>query len=313
MNREPLVSIIVLNYKRLQELKRCLDSIIRQDYPNVEVIVVDNHSEEDVAAVVHSAGHGIRLIELTANLGPCSGRNAGIRAASGEFLITLDNDVSFASSHEVSEVVSAFQEHSQIHVLAFRICDIGTGELRVREWCHPRDWRQFADTEFETSFFGEGASAYRREIFAVTGLYWEPLFIGHEGYELALRLFDHGFRILYFPRVSVFHSMSSETRPTDRPYYFYTRNYIWIAYKDHRLLPAIRFLVPKLLMMLAFSLRAGRLVPFLRGAWDGVRGIPAIRPRTPLCADGIGYLATVTRMRPNVFTRLARHWSGTRL
>src|ERR1035441_8483083 len=116
MTAQPLVSVIVLNYKRLHELERCLDSIVIQDYQNIETIVVDNHSEEDVASVVRARGRAMRLIELAANLGPCGGRNAGIREARGEVIVTIDNDVSFASAFEVKRVVEAFEAHPGIHV-----------------------------------------------------------------------------------------------------------------------------------------------------------------------------------------------------
>jgi len=313
MNLEPLVSVIVLNYKRLNELAECLDSVLRQEYGNLEIIVVDNHSEEDVAGLVHARSSAIRLIELPANLGACGGRNAGIREARGQILITIDNDVSFASPFEVSKVVESFEEHPEVHVLAFRICDVGTGKLRVREWCHPRDWRRFSEAEFETNFFGEGASAFRREVFDVAGLYWEPLFIGHEGYELGLRVLDHGCRILYCPRVSVCHSMAQETRSSSRPFYFYTRNYIWIAYKDCGFLEGARYLIPGLLMMAFFSLRACRPAPFLRGVWEGLRGLKRIDPRTPTRAEAFVYLAELESWRPSWLRRLARHKLETQL
>ena len=83
----PLVSIVVLNYKRLSALEQTLQSAVAQQYPHKEIIVVDNHSEENVAAVVHKFGPDIQLIELAANLGGCAGRNAGIRAARGELVI----------------------------------------------------------------------------------------------------------------------------------------------------------------------------------------------------------------------------------
>ncbi|MGA8557140.1 MAG: glycosyltransferase family 2 protein, partial [Candidatus Acidiferrales bacterium] len=303
----PLVSVIVLNYKRIHELERCLDSIVTQDYPNIEAIVVDNYSEEDVASVVRTRDATMRLIELPANLGPCCGRNAGIREAHGQIIVTLDNDVSFLSPFELSKVVKAFEEHPEIHILAFRICDAGTGRLRVREWCHPRDWQEFGEKEFETSFFGEGASAFRREVFDVAGLYWEPLFIGHEGYDLGLRLLDSGYRILYCPIVAVAHSMSRETRSKSRPFYYYTRNYIWVAYKDHGFRQGIHYLVPKLLMMLFFSLRAWCLMPFVRGIWDGVRGLKRIKPRTPIRRTTLIYLADLERQRPTWWRRLGRH------
>ena len=307
MTAQPLVSVIVLNYKRLHELERCLDSIVIQDYPNIETIVVDNHSEEDVASVVRARGRAMRLIELAANLGPCGGRNAGIREARGEVVVTIDNDVSFASAFEVKHVVEAFGSHPGIHVLAFRICDAGTGKLRLREWCHPRDWEQAAETEFETNFFGEGASAFRREVFETVGLYWEPLFIGHEGYDLGLRILNHGYRILYCPSVSVCHSMSQETRSQSRPFYFYTRNYIWIAYKDHTFRAGVRYLAPKLLMMAFFSLRAWNPRPFLRGVWEGISGLRRIDPRTPVARATILYLAELERYRPTWWQRYARH------
>lgn len=313
MKSQPLVSVIILNYKRLNELAVSLDSALRQDYGNLEIIVVDNHSEENVAGLVQSRSSSIRLIELPANLGACGGRNAGIREAQGEILITIDNNVSFLSANEVSKVVEAFEEHPEIHVLAFRICDAGTGKLRVREWCHPRDWHKFSETEFETSFFGEGASAFRREVFDVAGLYWEPLFVGHEGYELGLRVLDRGYRILYCPRVSVCHSMAQETRSSSRPYYFYTRNYIWIAYKDCGFLEGARYLVPKLLMMAFFSLRAGKPTPFLRGLWEGLRGLKRIDPRTPTSDATSVYLAELERGRPSWLRRLARHRLETQL
>jgi hypothetical protein len=312
MNFEPLVTVIVLNYKRLKELDRCLDSVLRQEWRNLEIIVVDNHSEEDVASLVRAKNSAIRLIELPENLGPCGGRNAGIRAASGQLLIMIDNDVCFLSPFEVSRAVKAFEDHPEVHVLAFRICDAPTGQLRLREWCHPRNWKEYADIEFETTFFGEGASAFRREVFDVAGLYWEPLFIGHEGYDLGLRILDHGFRILYCPRVSVGHSMSSETRAGGRNLYLYTRNYIWIAYKDYSLWGGLGYLLPKLAMMLLFSIRARRVAPWVHGVWHGVRGLHDL-PRAPISSGTASYIARIERMRPAYWSRLARHRQETQL
>ena len=129
-----LVSIVVLNYKRLSALQETLASVVAQTYDNKEIIVVDNHSEEDVAAVVNRFGPGIQLLELDTNKGSCGGRNAGIRAARGQLIITLDNDVSFLSPDAVSTVVSQFEQHPEYHVLAFQLRDAQTGQVRLREW-----------------------------------------------------------------------------------------------------------------------------------------------------------------------------------
>ena len=309
----PFVSIIILNYKRLDALRGCLTAAVSQEYSNREIIVVDNHSEEDVEAVV-AAFDGVKLIQLSENGGSCAGRNAGIRAARGAILVTLDNDVEFASPGELRQIVDTFAGHPDVHVLAFQICDAGSGKIREREWCHARNCRKFSDTEFDTFFFGEGASAFRREVFEVAGLYYEPLFIGHEGYDLGLRIIDRGFRILYAPRVRVFHKASAETRTRHRPYYFYTRNYIWIAFKDYALMAGLRYGVPKVVIMFAFSIRARCLGAFFKGIFDGLSGLSAVRSeRMPVSRATLAYLADLESWRPSVFSRLARHRSQTQI
>jgi GT2 family glycosyltransferase len=305
----PLVTIVILNYKRRECLARALDSVVRQEYANREIIIVDNHSEEDVRSLVAERDKGIRLIELPENLGTCVGRNAGLRVARGEFIVTIDNDVLLASPFEISKIVKAFWQRPDVQVLVFKICDSDTGDLRIREWCHPKYWRQFSQSEFQTHFLAEGASAYRREVFDVAGLYYEPLFIGHEGGDLALRILNHGFRILYFPSIRVFHLASPVTRSRERTYRLYTRNYIWLIYKNYPYLSGLRLLSIRLAMMFYFALREGCLRHFFKGICDGSAGLKRVRPdRTPMAKTTLRYLASLDKGRPNWWVRLARHW-----
>lgn len=308
----PLVSIVVLNYKRLSALEQTLQSVVAQQYPNKEIIVVDNHSEENVAAVVQKYGADIRLIELDANLGACGGRNVGIRVAKGELIITLDNDVSFLSSNAVDNVVRLFDDCPDYHVLAFQLRDPQTGQLRLREWCHPKDWRQFAGVQFATHFFVEGAAAYRRVVFDNAGLYFEPLFVYHEGWDLGLRILDCGYRILYTPEIQVRHLMSPEGRSNSRPYFLFTRNYIWIAFKDYPLLSGLRFLSFRLAMMAYFALRKGHIATFLRGVWEGICGCRNIK-RTTVRQSTIDYVNLLESERPNVLVRYGRHRTAPQL
>ncbi len=308
----PLVSIVILNYKRLTALEQTLQSVLAQEYPNKEVIVVDNHSEEDVAAMVTKYGPDVQLIALEANLGACGGRNAGIRAAHGELLITLDNDVSFLGPDALDKVVRVFQEQPDYHVLAFQLRDPQTGRLRLREWCHPKDWREFADKSFPTHFFVEGAAAYRREVFEQAGLYFEPLFVYHEGWDLGLRILDKGYRILYTPEIQVSHLMSPDGRAKARPHFLFTRNYIWVAYRDYPLWAGLRFVSFRLAMMACFALRTGHFSTFLEGLWAGIRGCQNIE-RAPVHRQTIQYVNSLERERPNIFVRYVRHRTAPQL
>ena len=79
----PLVSIVIVYYKRRETIAESIDSVLRQEYPHREVIVVDNHSQDGLKQWIETHGHDVTLIELPQNLGANGGRNAGIRAARG--------------------------------------------------------------------------------------------------------------------------------------------------------------------------------------------------------------------------------------
>jgi GT2 family glycosyltransferase len=304
----PLVSVVILYYKRRETIAESIESVLRQEYARREVIVVDNHSEDGLKQWLEAGKYDVRLIELPENLGTCGGRNAGIQAARGEIVLCLEDDVSFLSPFELSKMVTVFRAHPDIHVLAFKICDPVTGELRLREWCHSRYWKEFSAEEFETNWFGEGASAFRREVFETCGLYYEPLFYGVESHDLVIRLMNHGFRILYTPHVRVGHRAAAKGRTSDRQFFYFTRNYFWIAYKSHYFVYGLRFLMPKLFMMAYFALRTGNLRPFFRGILQGLGGLGRVRPdRSPASKTTETYFAELDRWRPSLLVRLGRH------
>lgn len=89
-----LVSVIVPVYKTEQYLSKCLDSIINQNYPNVEIIVVDDGSPDKSPVLCDRYADKdarIRVIHKN-NGGQSSARNAGLRIASGEYVCFVDSD-----------------------------------------------------------------------------------------------------------------------------------------------------------------------------------------------------------------------------
>ncbi len=95
--RTPLVSVIVTTFDRPVRLGDTLASIHAQTYPAVEIIVV-NDAGSDVAHVVAQYPRA-RLIDQPVNRGPAAGRNAGLRAATGEHAIFFDDDDEMFPDH----------------------------------------------------------------------------------------------------------------------------------------------------------------------------------------------------------------------
>jgi len=94
----PKVSIIVLMWNQGLMTMKCLQSIIqRSDYPNLEIILVDNHSKVEESTLVtnwleNQSIKNIRYIRNSTNLGFAGGNNVGLSQATGDYLVVLNND-----------------------------------------------------------------------------------------------------------------------------------------------------------------------------------------------------------------------------
>ena len=300
------VSIAILNYQRRDALRRALAAARDQRVGAVEILAVDNASTDGSARMVRDEFPDVRLLELPRNVGAAA-RNVGVAAAKGDIVFTLDNDVLFQSPDDVRTALAVFERHPRAAVVNFMIVD-ARGALSRRDWCHPRDARVWAESEFLTDYVLEGASACRREAFLAAGGYWEPFFIGHEGWDLALRLIEGGHELVYAPSVRVHHVVDPTVRPSSRIYYTFTRNAVWVALRNHRPLPALRAIAQDLALMGFAALRARELGAFRRALVDAVRGVPqALATRAPLSRETYARLAAIRALKPGLAARILRH------
>ena len=299
-------SISILNYQRRDALRRALEAARDQRHAVLDVIAVDNASTDGSAEMVRDEFPDVRLVRLPENVGAAA-RNAGVAAAKGDVVFTLDNDVLFTTPDDVSRGLAVFERHPRAAVVDFMILD-GSGQLSRRDWCHPRDPERWAEHEFATDYVLEGASACRRQAFVDSGGYWPPLFIGHEGWDLAFRLIGAGHDLVYTPDVRVRHMVDPTVRPSGRIYYTYTRNAVWVALRHHRAGRALHSIVQDLALMGFAAVRAGELAAYRRALADAVRGAStALATRAPLSSDAYARLGAIRALKPGVFTRIRRH------
>lgn len=298
-------SISILNYQRRDALRRALEAA-RAQRGVLEIIAVDNASTDGSVEMVRDEFPDVRLVQLPRNIGAAA-RNAGVAAAKADVVFTLDNDVLFQTSDDVGRGLSVFERHPRAAVVNFMIVD-GTGAVSRRDWCHPRDPHRWAETEFSTSYVLEGASACRPEAFLGAGGYWEPFFIGHEGWDLAFRLIATGHDLIYTPDVRVRHMVDPTVRPSSRIYYTFTRNAVWVALRNHRPSAAVASIAQDLALMGVASLRARELGAYRRGIVDALRGArAALATRRPLSGDAYARLAAIRAFRPSLAAYVARH------
>lgn len=90
-----LVSIIIINYNNKTYLKRCINSIIEQDYENIEIIFIDNQSTDGSYEYMNLeySGKNIEIIKNTINNGYAGAANQGIEISNGNYIMIINPDI----------------------------------------------------------------------------------------------------------------------------------------------------------------------------------------------------------------------------
>ena len=109
-NHDPFVSIIILNFNAGDLLLECVSSLVKTNYKNYEIIVVDNASLDNSQKKCKEKFCNIRLIENEQNLGYCEGNNIGIRQASGQYIMILNPDT-IVEPNCINELLLAYNKY----------------------------------------------------------------------------------------------------------------------------------------------------------------------------------------------------------
>lgn len=110
----PLVSVVMPAYNASRFIQKSIHSVLNQDYPNIEVIVVDDGSEDGTAEVAEQSGNRVRVIRQK-NAGPAAARNRGIEEAGGQFIAFLDADDVWLPG-KISLQVAYLQGHPDVGI-----------------------------------------------------------------------------------------------------------------------------------------------------------------------------------------------------
>lgn len=260
----------------------CLESLHNQRFESVEVIVVDDGSQDETPHRVRRRFPSVRVLAFKRNRGFCAAVNEGIRAANGEIVALLNNDT-IADVQWVSALVRAFVDDPAVGFCASRMVRAdapsildGAGDeysyhgLTYRVGRGLPDRGQFGARE--VLWASGGACAYRREVLDEIGLLDEDLGSYYEDVDLGLRAWSAGWRGRYVPESTVRH-VGHWTESNDRVTFFTTRNSLLLVFKHWPASLIIRHF-PHLLYGQArggvWALRQGHLSAWLRGIFAAV-------------------------------------------
>ncbi len=241
--KRPLVSVVIVNWNGKHLLPECLDSVFDQNLKDVEVVVVDNGSQDGSVQFVRSRYPAATLVSLPVNAGFAGGSNAGIRAAAGKYIALLNNDTRtdrqwLANLVEAAETgppagmwaskILSYDRPGQIDSVGLLLYRDGLARGRGRL---EQDEGQY-DQQGEALFPSGCAGLYSRAMLDEIGLFDEDFFAYADDVDLGLRARIAGWKCIYVPTARVYHRYSASSSSYS-PFkaFLVERNRIWVLFK----------------------------------------------------------------------------------
>jgi GT2 family glycosyltransferase len=284
---QPLISVVMVNFNRRDDLREAILSVRSQDYERFEIIVVDNASSDDSVAMLRSEFPEVRLIRLDRNIG-MEGYSVGFANALGELLFQMDNDSLMPDPHVLSQVAEAFRVGDErLAILATRV-----EELRASGETIETLRRKSTETGYRpTTGYHAGGVAFKKSLMDQVGYYNESVFLYGAELFVQMQALAAGFSLCYAPAIFMIHKGSGVARSAAGVYYE-LRNRYWFMRHFGTRWQQVRYLPQMLLHDTIYSLHRGGLKEAFRAIRDGFGQLPAslIEPQS---RNSIAYIKAI--------------------
>jgi glycosyltransferase involved in cell wall biosynthesis len=191
-NGSPLVSVIIPVYNGARFLPDAIASILKQNYPSIEVIVVDDGSADDIDAVVAALPVEVRYFKQQ-NAGAAAARNRGIKDASAELIAFLDVDDLWPEG--VLELLVKILEQNPLY-------DVVRGFAQLMALSKNNGHFEYICSPKEAFPYSVGHGLYRRSAFQKVGLFDVELKFG-EDQDWFIRAREKGLKIEQLDQVTL--------------------------------------------------------------------------------------------------------------
>jgi GT2 family glycosyltransferase len=214
----PDLSVSIVNTNSRQLLLACLDSLAGTD---VEIVVLDNASEDGSAGAVRERFPGVRVIAQTHRAGFGANHNTVIRATTGRYVYVLNEDTT-ARDWGFEALTAYLDAHPRVAALGPRLV-YPDGRRQDSAWRFPTPLvstlalatlgrlgvtQSRGDAPRPVDWVTGAAVVLRREALDEVGLFDEDFFLYSEEVDLQARLREAGWEVHYFPQVIVVHHES---------------------------------------------------------------------------------------------------------
>lgn len=244
MRQEYELSIITVNYNGFKDTCELIDSITFTD--NMEVIVVDNGSNENEACIISQRYSHVKTIRSDNNLGFAGGNNLGIKNARGKYLFLINNDTIF-KDFNIQPLIERLESSPTIGMVCPKICfawgnnpiqfagytPLSKVTVRNQSIGYGEEDKGQYDTAHPTPYAHGAAMLVKREAIDKVGQVPECYFLYYEELDWSMMFTRAGYEIWYEPACTIYHKESQSTGQ-DSPLrtYYITRNRLLLVKRN---------------------------------------------------------------------------------
>lgn len=241
MNKKPLVSVLILTYNRTDLLKDCLRSVLKSDYSNLEFVISDNGSAEDIAGFIKKnfPSRRIKIARLKKNKGLTGGFNFGFKFCKGKYSMLLSNDTKI-DRKAISFMVDMMEKDPKIGIVSPKIIQMKNNKFLHNAGSfltysgllyHFGILQNKNDKKYQKSYYifscnGAGF-LIRKEVVQNCGLFDEDFFYFYDDSDLSHRVWLAGYTIVYLPEANLYHVWSATMKGASPQIWYYShRNHM---------------------------------------------------------------------------------------
>ena len=204
----PLVSIIIINYNGKSYLEKCLESIKKIKYDNLEIIVVDNNSTDGTMEFLAQNYPSIITLKLDKNYGFAKPNNVAAKIAKGDFLLFLNNDTEVTPNF-LTELVQVLVGNNQIGICQSLLLkpngEIDSSGDFIDTIGVVYNSKEPIDKIREISSARGASMIIRKELFLDLEGFDEQFFVSFEDVDLGWRTWIKGYKVVINPKSVVYH------------------------------------------------------------------------------------------------------------
>lgn len=213
------ISVLIINYNTAELVKTCIESVLNQQGVSFEIIVIDNHSQDESVTVLQTFSSQITFVANQDNKGFGRANNQAFALCKGRYIFMLNPDAICLSSQDLLNAIQFMDAHPEYGLVGTRIIN-ADNQLENTVYSHyPRQKQarvNFSDLPGKLAAVLGASMIVRREIFLQMKGFDEEFFLYGEETDLCLRIRKAGYQIGYCDAVTVRHIGSASEKGNTR-------------------------------------------------------------------------------------------------